>query len=107
VNAAARDFYKILSHFALEASLSSFLFNEQTTFIHSIQNFRFHHTLEPHFKAQPWLIQMEVVVEVVITPINAVTGMSKIVVDGYIRTGMLVQNARYLVKSFSPPFTNS
>ena len=50
---------------------------------------------------------MEVVVEVVITPINAVTGMSKIVVDGYIRTGMLVQNARYLVKSFSPPFTNS
>jgi hypothetical protein len=45
---------------------------------------------------------MEVVAEAATTPINAVTGTSKIVVDGYIKTGMLVLNARYLASPFFP-----
>ena len=50
---------------------------------------------------------MEVVAEVATTPINAVTGTSRIVVVGYIRMVMLVPNARYLAKPISPHLPDS
>src|SRR6266480_7810687 len=97
----ARAFYKILRH-CLWRRPFVFPFQQQAK-EHpstSIQNFNFATQSNLTPKTQSWLIPTEVVAEVVTTPISAVTGTNRIVVDGYIRTGMLVLNARYLANPF-------
>jgi hypothetical protein len=85
---------------------SFFFLVRQTKNTHpSHPKFQFHYTLEPHLQDPVWPTQTEVVAEVATTPINAVTGTSRIVVDGYIRMGMHVPNARYLAKNSKCLFT--